>query len=357
MADAMNPLPTEADDPRLEGWYHTIELAPGIWTRNAAYDHRPILNQVGLPSSLEGKTALDLGTADGFWAFEMERRGAERVVAFDIAQLGDSDVLPRYRAKLPPDWAAAPNYCASRFWTAHAMRQSRVEYRTGSIYDLSPEMMGQFDIVYCGSLLVHLFNPLQALINIRSVTREMALIEVCSFDPDYDPVEPAFPDRPYAWFGSLNADAGEPGKNCMYWRFSQRGLHDLLIYAGFAAVESRGHYRIAGPGGEIVPSRPPSVIPSPETSPNRKPIRAGRATSSLWPNSPMPVLRSLDSRPSLAGSRTWDRVRSRPLNACGGFRINILGSHRSFKKSLRFRPTILGRAEPDPVCRWSSSGL
>lgn len=249
----MSPLPSDADDPRLEGWYHTIELAPGIWTRKAVYDHRPILERVGLPDSLEGKTALDIGTADGFWAFEMERRGADRVVAFDIARVGDSDVLPSYRANLPEDWADSPNYCAERFWTAHAMRKSRVEYQTGNIYSLDPETIGQFDIVYCGSLLVHLFNPLLALIKIRSVTREMAIVEACSFNPDYDPIEAAFPDRPYAWFGSLDADEGEPGKSCMYWRFTERALHDILIYAGFAAIESRGFYRITGPGGGDCP--------------------------------------------------------------------------------------------------------
>ena len=31
-------------DPRLDGWYHTIELAPGLVTR-AVYDHRPIVDR------------------------------------------------------------------------------------------------------------------------------------------------------------------------------------------------------------------------------------------------------------------------------------------------------------------------
>ncbi|MDB5349738.1 MAG: hypothetical protein JWN86_985 [Planctomycetota bacterium] len=253
MAGPMNPLPTSADDPRLRGWYHTIELAPGITTSDAVYDLRPIASRSGLPESLVGKTVLDVGTADGFWAFEMERRGADRVVAFDIARMGESNVLPRYRATLPDWWATSENYCAERFWTAHAMRQSRVEYRTGSVYDLSPETIGTFDLVYCGSLLVHLFNPLEALIAIRSVTRAMAVIEACSTDPAYNPVDEAFPDQPLMKFGSLDGDGGEPGRQCMYWYFTEKALYDMLVYAGFGAVEPRGQYRITGPGGGNCP--------------------------------------------------------------------------------------------------------
>lgn len=48
------------------------------------------------------------------------------------------------------------------FDIAHALLRSHVEYRICSVYDLSPEAPGLFDIVFCGSLLVHLQNPLSA---------------------------------------------------------------------------------------------------------------------------------------------------------------------------------------------------
>lgn len=283
MSGAMEPLPTSADDPRLaEGWYQTIELAPGLVTRNAVYDHRPILDRVGLPESLDGLTVLDVGTADGFWAFEMERRGAARVVALDLDRLGQSDVLPRYRAQLPADWADAENYCAPRFWTAHALRGSRVEYRTGSVYDLTPETFGTFDLVYCGSLLVHLFDPLSALIAIRSVTRGTAVVEACGFDPAHDPIEAAFPDRPYAWFGSLDADGDTPGRNCMYWRFTRRALRDLLIYAGFAEVESTSQYVLTGPGGGHCPVVTAVAVAEGEPGAARQSPEAGRDGEAPW---------------------------------------------------------------------------
>ena len=47
------------------------------------FDLRPFVDRYGLPESLEGMRCLDVGTWDGFWAFEMERRGGE-VVGIDL---------------------------------------------------------------------------------------------------------------------------------------------------------------------------------------------------------------------------------------------------------------------------------
>ncbi len=63
-------------------WYHTQELAPGLVTPGM-FDLRPYVDRYGLPESIAGMRVLDVGTFEGFWAFEMERRGAE-VVALDI---------------------------------------------------------------------------------------------------------------------------------------------------------------------------------------------------------------------------------------------------------------------------------
>src|SRR5919201_5774181 len=64
-------------------WYHTIELAPGVVTPGW-FDTRKVVGRLPLPASLAGMWCLDIGTFDGFWAFEMERRGAEEVLAIDI---------------------------------------------------------------------------------------------------------------------------------------------------------------------------------------------------------------------------------------------------------------------------------
>ena len=63
-------------------WYHTIDLGRGIITQGV--DDTPLrLARLDLPSSLEGRSVLDIGAWDGFFSFEAERRGASRVVAVD----------------------------------------------------------------------------------------------------------------------------------------------------------------------------------------------------------------------------------------------------------------------------------
>jgi tRNA (mo5U34)-methyltransferase len=66
-------------------WYHRIEVAPGIVTPGIN-DSPAALRALGLPDDLTGRRVLDIGTRDGFFAFECERRGAE-VVAVDAAPL------------------------------------------------------------------------------------------------------------------------------------------------------------------------------------------------------------------------------------------------------------------------------
>ncbi len=64
-------------------WYHTIELAPGVETPGW-FDTRGVVPELPFPASLAGKRCLDVATFDGFWAFEMERRGAAETVGIDI---------------------------------------------------------------------------------------------------------------------------------------------------------------------------------------------------------------------------------------------------------------------------------
>ena len=70
---------------RIHGqrWYHTIDLGNGQVTPGW-FDMRPYVKHYGLPERMDGMRVLDCGTWDGFWAFELERRGAAEVVAIDL---------------------------------------------------------------------------------------------------------------------------------------------------------------------------------------------------------------------------------------------------------------------------------
>lgn len=233
MIEPADSLPRDPEDPRLQDWYHTIELGDGLVSR-ALFDHRPVVDRYGLPTSLVGKTALDVGTFDGFWAFEMERRGAEDVVAIDVPTVGDFDWLPQRKASL-----GAVAARKSRFALAHAMRRSRVRRTLCSVYDLSPETIGTFDVVFCGDVLLHLFNPFQALLNIRAVTRELAVIQT-SVD---DGIEKLHPDQPWLRFGHRSYER-VLGDHCTYWIFSTCALREMMEYAGFRTTEPQGLFTI-----------------------------------------------------------------------------------------------------------------
>jgi tRNA (mo5U34)-methyltransferase len=227
-------LPTRQDDPRLQGWYHTIELGDGLVSKGF-YDLRSVVNRYGIPESLRGLEVLEVATGDGFFAFEMERRGAERVVAVDVARMADCDWVPGMKYRLAE--AADGNPWPRHFRLAHAMRRSRVEYRHANVYELSPYNVGTFDVVFCGSLLLHLQNPLGALHAIRSITRGIAIIEtavMAEFDEK-------FPNRPLMNFG-FQADEENPGENNAYWVMSSAALKKMLHYAGFPKVEPQGTF-------------------------------------------------------------------------------------------------------------------
>jgi tRNA (mo5U34)-methyltransferase len=148
-------------------WYHTMELGAGVVTPGW-FDLRPIVDQLPWPD-VRGKRCLDVGTWDGFLAFEMERRGAAEVVAIDIPSHADWDHLPREREQAIAEQGAIQGTKGAGFQIAVDALGSSVRREWMSIYELSPDRLGKFDVVVCGSLLLHLRDPFAALQAVRSV--------------------------------------------------------------------------------------------------------------------------------------------------------------------------------------------
>jgi 2-polyprenyl-3-methyl-5-hydroxy-6-metoxy-1,4-benzoquinol methylase len=127
-------------------WHHDYEIVPGVFTPGGSQiDPQKTVSAYGVPDDLTGMTALDIGTFDGPYAFELERRGAT-VTAIDIQ---------------PPDVTA--------FNVAHQILGSQVNYIQGSIYDL-PQLTDQrFDIVFFPGVYYHLKHPIMAFEQIAKV--------------------------------------------------------------------------------------------------------------------------------------------------------------------------------------------
>ncbi len=148
-------------------WYHGMELPGGIVTPGD-YDLPDTARRIPLPHSLAGKRCLDVGTRDGFWAFEMERRGAAAVVAIDLDDPEELD-FPEPRPRLGAATRESLERRESAFGIAHRALGSKVERRNLSVYELSERAVGRFDFAFIGTLLLHLRNPVDALAAIRRV--------------------------------------------------------------------------------------------------------------------------------------------------------------------------------------------
>jgi tRNA (mo5U34)-methyltransferase len=240
----MNTTGTDAalaDEVAALEWYHTLELAPGV-VSPGWHDARRIVSQVPFPESLAGMRCLDVGTFDGFWAFEMERRGAAEVIAIDILDPEEWD----WPAGSDRETIAAIGRRKGGgrgFEIARRELGSSVRRLERSVYDLEESDAGRFDLVYLGSLLVHLRDPVRALERLRAVC-DGTMIVVDGIDL---PLSLTLPGRPVARLDGR----GRP----WWWYPNQAGLARMVEAAGFEVVE--------GPRRLFMPPGPGQPLPRP----------------------------------------------------------------------------------------------
>lgn len=193
-------------------WYHQIKLAPGITTPGVNFSSKVLenLDALGLPKNAQSLRVLDIGSRDGYFAFEMERRGAQ-VVAIDYA---------------PAESTGFP--------VAASILQSKVPYIVDNVYDLTPETYGLFDIVLFLGVIYHLRNPLLALDKIRKLMKPGGLLFVESALSTDEAIKNL--DIPVWRFyprNTLNND--ETNK----WAPNLPGLQMVVEEAGFRVQHSR----------------------------------------------------------------------------------------------------------------------
>jgi tRNA (mo5U34)-methyltransferase len=221
----------------IEEWYHTLDLGQGVVTPGW-FDTRSVVPSLPMPSDLDGRRCLDVGTFDGFWAFEMERRGGE-VTAIDVLD------------PLQWDWPAGsdPEVVAevgrrkaggSGFEVARDALGSEVRRIERSVYEIDEAELGRFDFVYVGSLLLHLRDPIRALERVRAVCDGQVLV-VDAIDLELSLVHPR---RPVAGLDGV----GRP----WWWKPNLAGLAHMLEVAGLRVIgRARRLYMPPGPGQQV----------------------------------------------------------------------------------------------------------
>lgn len=162
----------------IPDWYHKIELPyrrKTITTPGWAPIDR---DSYALPEDLTGKRILDVGAWDGYWTFECLKRGAKEVVAIDDF----SDGLGAFDPATRPKWAAFDLCCEALGYT-----REQCTRREMSLYDITPETFGMFDVVLFFGTLYHLKHPLLAMEKLSAVCTGEMYIEsaVCDYFSAY----------------------------------------------------------------------------------------------------------------------------------------------------------------------------
>jgi tRNA (mo5U34)-methyltransferase len=217
---------------REMSWYHSLDL-PGVETKGI-FDLRPYVAKYHLPERMDGMRVLEVGTWDGFWAFEMERRGAS-VVALDLDDEADLDWPARRR---PTQFADVQR--GQGFQVAKELLDSKVERVVRSVYHATPEELGTFDLVFCGSVLIHLRDQVLALERIAALcTGTFVSAE------EYDPWLNLLP-----WPVSRSRVRREAA--VVYWMPNVRCWKELIWAAGFDHVEEKGRFSMKSTQGYAV---------------------------------------------------------------------------------------------------------
>jgi tRNA (mo5U34)-methyltransferase len=208
-------------------WYHRIELPGGVTTPGWA----PISPAAyRIPDDLSGKRVLDVGAWDGYWTFEALRRGARRVLAIDDF----SDYMGTLKESDRHAWATF-DFCREVL----GYGEDRCQRKELSVYEVSEESVGRFDVVFCFGTLYHLRHPLLALDRLGAVTDERIFVESAILD-DYSPyrgglgqgypggqmVAEFYPDNQYG------------GNATNWWVPTVLCLAHMVRMAGFDPVEA-----------------------------------------------------------------------------------------------------------------------
>jgi tRNA (mo5U34)-methyltransferase len=222
-------------------WYHTVDLGEGLATPGD-YDFRSRLRDYPFPTDMRGLTALDIGSATGFFAFEFERRGAA-VTSVELPSLADWDMIWSDRAQLLPEMLAGHGQSSlaeldhahlhGPFEFCHRLRRSRVERCLSRIDELTPEKLGrdQFDLVFLGDVLGHLFAPLAALNVLAPLCRRELIVSVDLLDA---------PGAALLYGGG--ASRQNDGRS--WFSPNWEALRQMLLRVGFAKVERVSQSRV-----------------------------------------------------------------------------------------------------------------
>jgi SAM-dependent methyltransferase len=219
-------------------FYHTIEL-PGEPAILGSWDLRRDTPGYLGNVPLSGKRVLELGAANGYLTFWMEKAGAS-VVPYDLSPelLGDIITYPGLNVPAFEREYRESVSGINRGWSyAREAFRSGTQLVHGSVYRL-PEAIGEVDVSMFGCILLHLRDPYLALQQAARITRR----EIVVTDTLNSPFSRAT-NEPLMLFNPARDQ--DP---CTWWFLSPEIVQRMLWTLGFVKSEVTFHQQIFRPG-------------------------------------------------------------------------------------------------------------
>jgi SAM-dependent methyltransferase len=191
-------------------FYHVFPVTKNVATPGWG-DPGTMLNQQAILRAiraidLKDKRVLDIGCRDGMFSFEAEKLGAREVIGID------SDVS-----------RGAVEFLIPFF-------KSKVKMHEISIYDLTPEMFGKFDVIFFFGVLYHLRYPFWGLKCVKDLLTKTGqlLVETAVLVDD---------DRHAMLYCPIGADSPYEPTSCTF--FNTKALVDTMTGMGMPVTEVR----------------------------------------------------------------------------------------------------------------------
>jgi tRNA (mo5U34)-methyltransferase len=247
--------PSDADAVRarvhqLGPWFHNLDLrgvptAPRHFLGDyPAFKWRRFSHAI--PADLRGRTVLDVGCNAGFYAMEMKRRGADRVVAID-----------------------SEDFYLTQARFAAAVNGLEIEFHNLSVYDVGA-LGERFDLVIFMGVFYHLRHPLLALDLLYEhavgdlllfQTMQRGTRKVKRLRGDYAFVQTRIFDAP--GFPRMNfIEHRYSGDQSNWWAPNRAGTEAMLRSAGFRILQHPEREVYLCGRGSLPDSLPRAVYPA-----------------------------------------------------------------------------------------------
>jgi len=157
------PMPVSSPDEC--SWYHTFELPDGHITR-AGWDMRDCVDECLGHVDLKGKTAVEVGPANGFYTVSMEQRGAS-VTSVEVDPDQGWEHVPRADLNID-EWVRLRRLGSPKFFKAWWYTQKAYGCSAKMLYCGADALndvadLLKFDVCLLAGVLQHVKHPMDLL--------------------------------------------------------------------------------------------------------------------------------------------------------------------------------------------------